>query len=282
MKFFNIMRAMVETSVIIPTYNRLPFLKEAVTSVLNQIYRNFELIVVDDGSTDGSQQYYAKAGKKIRYLYQDNAGPSSARNRGIREAQGQFITFLDSDDLWRANKLGIQIDFMQNHSDAVVCYTDEIWIRNGVRVNPKKKHGKYSGWIFEHCLPLCIVSPSSVLMRREFFDKVGLFDETLPACEDYDLWLRAALKYPFHYIREKLIIKRGGHPDQLSAAWGLDRYRIQSLLRLLENEDLNSRQRELIIKTVIAKCQILMQGFRKHGKPEEADFYRGIIKEVEK
>lgn len=267
---------MIETSVIIPTYNRLPFLKEAVQSVLDQTYRNFELILVDDGSTDGTKEFAGKLETGIKYIYKKNGGPSSARNRGIREAKGRFITFLDSDDLWHKDKLKIEIDFMNSHPEAMVCYTDEIWIRRGVRVNPRKKHQKYSGWIFERCLPLCIVSPSSVLMKREFFKEVGYFDENFPVCEDYDLWLRASLRFPFHFIPQKLIIKRGGYPDQLSAQWGSDRYRVQALLKLLEKENLNPAQRQLVVKQLIKKCRILEQGFQKRIKSEEAEFYYQI------
>lgn len=271
---------MSETSIIIPTFNRLSFLKEAVESVLNQTYRDFELIIVDDGSTDGTKEFAAGFGNSIRYIYQENRGPSAARNLGIREAKGEFITFLDSDDLWLRQKLKTQIEFMKSHPDAVVCYTDEIWIRRGIRVNPRRRHQKYSGWIFEHCLPLCIVSPSSVLMKKEFFKEVGSFDETLPACEDYDLWLRASLKIPFNFIRQKLVVKRGGHSDQLSANWGLDQFRVRALLKLLKQEKLNERRLKLIENKIIEKSFILEQGFRKRGKEKEADYYTCIIHEL--
>ena len=276
---FDININMIETSVIIPTYNRLNFLREAVASVLNQSWRDFELVVVDDGSTDGTRAYVEGLGAEIIYLYQDNRGPSAARNRGIAAVRGEFVTFLDSDDLWQKNKLKVQIDFMHAHPDAMVCYTDEIWIRHGVRVNQKKKHRKFSGWIFEKCVPLCIVSPSSVLMRCEFFDGVGLFDEDLPACEDYDLWLRAALRFPFHFIPQKLIIKKGGHPGQLSAGWGLDRHRVTALLKLLREPALTDKAKDLVIATITEKCRILEQGFRKRGKIEEANYYRKLVSE---
>ncbi|MFQ5676497.1 MAG: glycosyltransferase family 2 protein, partial [bacterium] len=173
---------MIETSIIIPTFNRLAFLKEAVSSILEQTYQAFEILVVDDGSTDGTREYVRTLDGPISYLGQDNRGPGAARNYGIRKARGKYVTFLDSDDLWLKDKLKVQIEFMKSNSEALLCYTDEIWIRRGVRVNQKKKHQKHSGWIFEHCLPLCIVSPSSVLMKAEFFQQVGLFDEELPAC----------------------------------------------------------------------------------------------------
>ncbi len=269
---------MIETSIIIPTYNRLSFLKEAVESVLNQTYQDFELILVDDGSTDGTKEFAAGLSNRLKYVYQKNSGPSAARNRGISASRGEYITFLDSDDLWLETKLQVELDFLKANREAIVCYTDEIWIRKGVRVNPKNKHRKYSGWIFEQCLPLCIVSPSSVLMRREFFESVGYFDEKLPACEDYDLWLRASLKMPFHFIPRKLIMKRGGHTDQLSRQWGLDRYRVRTLLKLLENDELDESQHEWVVREIIEKAAILEQGFRKHGKEGEADFYKILTK----
>jgi glycosyltransferase involved in cell wall biosynthesis len=266
---------MFETSVIIPTYNRLAFLKEAVASVQQQSYQNFELIVVDDGSTDGT------LGNSVKYIYQPNAGPAAARNRGLREARGDFITFLDSDDLWRKDKLQTQIDFMKSHPQAMVCYTDETWIRRGVRVNQGQRHKKFSGWIFEKRLPLCIVSPSSALMRRQFFEIVGRFDESLPACEDYDLWLRAALKFPVHFIAEELLIKRGGHSDQLSSQWGLDRYRVQALLKLLNNDGLLAGDRRAAALTHLkSKCRILEQGCRRRGKKGEADLYRALMEKL--
>ncbi len=97
-----------------------------------------------------------------------------------------------------------------------VCHTDEIWIRNGRRVNARKKHGKKGGWIFQHCLPLCAMSPSSIMIHRDVFTALGGFDERLPACEDYDLWLRITARYPVLFTRQPLIEKYGGHDDQLS------------------------------------------------------------------
>ncbi|NIR47876.1 glycosyltransferase [candidate division KSB1 bacterium] len=251
-------------------------MKEAIASVLNQTYQDFELIVVDDGSTDGTTAFVKQFGERVKYVYKKNGGPSSARNRGIREASGRFLTFLDSDDLWQKNKLQVEVEYMHAHLETTVCYSDEIWIRKGRRVNPRNRHQKFSGWIFDRCLPLCIVSPSSVLMKRELFDVVGMFDEHLPACEDYDLWLRASLHFPFHFIPQKLIIKRGGHRDQLSSQRGLDMYRIQALLKLLKNPALNSEQRSLVTCKIREKCGVVAQGCQKRGKVREAQFYQKI------
>jgi glycosyltransferase involved in cell wall biosynthesis len=273
---------MIDVSIIIPTYNRRSFVSEAIRSVLEQTYESVELIVVDDGSTDDTAKYVESLSADIQLIQQRNRGPSAARNAGIRAASGKFIAFLDSDDRWLPHKLAIQMNYMQANPDAVVCYTDEIWIRNGRRVNQKLRHRKYSGWIFNFCVPLCIVSPSSVLMHRLFFESVGLFDEELPSCEDYDLWLRASLLMPFHFIAEPLIEKYGGHEDQLSSRWGMDRYRIKAILKLLlDSEKINSEQTDLLKKTVQTKCDILINGFRKRGKTEEAEIYENIRRCVE-
>ena len=268
-------------TVILPTYNRLPMLKRAIGSVLKQTYRNFEVIVVDDGSTDGTEGYLANFPKKgdryglntcplFVYIRQENRGVSAARNAGIKHAKGKLIALLDSDDEWLPKKLAGQIGFFQKNPEAMICQTEETWIRNGKRVNPMKKHKKHSGWIFKDCLPLCIVSPSAVMMRRELFDQVGNFDESLPACEDYDLWLRVAAKFPIYLIDEPLTIKYGGHADQLSrTVLSLDRYRIKSLEKILNSETLHKEQWNLGFDELKKKCRIYGNGCLKRGKEKE-------------
>ncbi|MDZ7362471.1 MAG: glycosyltransferase [candidate division KSB1 bacterium] len=268
-------------SVIIPTFNRADFLREAIDSVLAQTEKDFELIVVDDGSTDHTKEMLAAYGEPIHYLFQPNAGASAARNRGIRRARGRFIAFLDSDDLWQPKKLSRQIEWMAAHPDIMLCYTDEIWIRRGVRVNQKKIHTKAGGWIYPLCLPRCIISPSSVLMRRELFDAVGLFDEQLPICEDYDLWLRVASRFEVGFIPEPLIVKRGGHPDQLShREWGIDRYRVTAMMKIYESGVLSEAWRRQTAEMICFKCRILENGFRKRNKIEEAVYYAGLKERI--
>lgn len=264
-------------SVIIPTYNRVQYLQECLEAIERQRFHDFELIVVDDGSTDGTKEYLQNYPHPIVGIHQENQGVSAARNKGISVACGTYLAFCDSDDLWQPQKLGRQMAFFRAHPDAVVCYTDEIWIRKGVRVNPCKHHQKISGDIFEKCLELCIVSPSSVMMHRRFFDVVGLFDVAFPACEDYDLWLRASLHFPFHYLDEPLIIKRGGHEDQLSHKyWGMDRFRVQSILQCLALP-LPQEKRNAALAMLRKKCTILAQGAEKRNKPDEAEYYRQIV-----
>jgi len=258
-------------SVIIPTFNRRDFLVAAVDSVVSQTFGDFELIVVDDGSTDGTGDVMARYADRVIYVVQENRGVSAARNHGIDLARGEYISFLDSDDLWMPTKLEKQVKFFQGHPSAQVCYTDELWIRRGRQVNPRKRHAKHSGWIYAHCLPLCIISPSSVCLRREVLDTVGYFDPELPVCEDYDLWLRVAARYPVHFIAERLIVKRGGHPDQLShRSWGNDRYRVRALVKMLENGILDQNLRVMTIDELHRKGHVLMNGYRKRGKTKES------------
>ncbi|MBW2059684.1 MAG: glycosyltransferase [Deltaproteobacteria bacterium] len=271
---------MPRVSVIIPTYNRAFFLCEAVESVLNQTFRDFELIVVDDGSTDPTPFVLRRWKGKVRWVRQENSGVSRARNVGIQCSRGRYICFLDSDDLWLRGKLEAQVDFLDANPHYPVCYTDEIWIRRGRRVNPGRVHAKYSGWIFDRCLPLCIISPSSVMMRREVLDVVGGFDEDLPVCEDYDLWLRIASRYPIFFLDIPLIVKRGGHADQLSnRSWGNDRYRVLALSKQLAGNRLLPSERQAAVEMLEKKCLILARGFLKRGRIEEAMRYRVLAGE---
>ena len=263
---------MPQVSVIIPTYNRAYVLGEAIDSVLSQTYDDLELIVVDDGSQDETRDIVASYNSRLTYLHQEHRGVSAARNLGIERARGNYLAFLDSDDLWLKEKLYLQMECMMADPETLICYTDEIWIRKGVRVNQMKKHRKYSGMIFEYCLPLCIVSPSSVLINRQLIDEVGVFDETLEVCEDYDLWLRISARYPIHFIETPLIVKRGGHADQLSKkGQGQDRFRIKALVKLLEVDYIFPHQRESAWRDLVKKCTIYGTGCIKRGKKEEGE-----------
>ena len=267
-----------KVSVIVPTYNRADRLEETLRSIISQTYQDFELIVVDDGSTDNTPKVMQSFPGAQYLAMEKNSGVSKARNLGLACAKGQFICFLDSDDLWDEKKLQIQVNWMENNADSRVCYTDEIWIRNGVRVNPMNRHRKYTGDIFRHCLALCIVSPSSVMIRAELFDEIGNFDESLPVCEDYDLWLRIAAKYEFHFIEAPLIIKQGGHADQLSRKyWGMDRFRVAALKKLLDQNSLDNERLQLTRSALVKKCSVLIQGFAKRGKKKDEFFYRELV-----
>ena len=264
-------------SVIIPTFNRASWIAGAIDSVLEQTFKNFELLVIDDGSADNTTEIVASYEDQLKYFYQPNKGPSAARNSGIKKAEADLVTFLDSDDRWHKEKLETQVDLMAQNPNVKICYTDEIWIRNNKRVNPKKIHQKYSGWIYQQCLPLCIISPSSVMIHREVFEKVGLFDENLLVCEDYDLWLRISQQYPITFIDKSLIIKNGGHADQLShRLMGMDRFRVRAMEKMLQNSSLSPSDRKATIEMLQKKCTILANGCFKRGKVDEGNFYLAI------
>jgi glycosyltransferase involved in cell wall biosynthesis len=264
-------------SVIIPTYNRAWCLARAVESVLNQNFSDYELIVVDDGSNDETDLVLAPYGDALRVIRQPNRGVSAARNAGIKAARGRWIALLDSDDHWLPDKLKAQIDWLTAHPDYRICQTEEIWIRDGRRVNPKKRHRKHGGDIFERCLPLCLVSPSAVMIDRRLLDEVGGFDEDLPACEDYDLWLRIACSHPIGLVDAPLIIKTGGHADQLSRAPELDKYRIQALAKILRSGRLSSTQYTAALEILTAKVKVYAGGCRKRGREKDALAYEAFV-----
>ena len=258
-------------SVIIPVYNRAKLIDSSINSVINQTYPINEIIVIDDGSIDGTYDLVKSSFPQVILKYQENKGVSYARNVGINSAKSKWIAFLDSDDEWLPNKVEEQIDLLNTNSSFKICHTDEIWIRNQVRVNPMKKHRKYGGNIYNNCLPLCIISPSSVIIHKDIFNDVGLFDEELPVCEDYDMWLRICSKYSVLFLDQKLIKKYGGHDDQLSKKyWGMDRYRLIALEKMIDNPNLNTKDRIATINMAIDKAKILQKGYIKHNHKKEA------------
>ena len=260
----------MDISVIIPTYNRRNTLPRAVESVLNQTYKPIEIIVVDDGSTDGTKEMFSDMYPLVRYIYQVNSGVSSARNTGIKSAGGDWIALLDSDDEWLPEKLDRQVKLLQDNTEIRFCHTNEIWIRNNVRINQRKKHQKYGGNIFKKCLDICRISPSSSLFHMSVINDVGLFDESLVVCEDYDLWLRITAKYTVLFLDQPLIKKFGGHTDQLSRVLGgIEQYRIRSLEKILTSKSLSGSQFEAAKDMLIHKLQIYAKGLKKREKNTE-------------
>ena len=257
-------------SVIIPTFNRKETLKRAIQSVEMQSYTPYEIIVIDDGSDDGTKEWLKDNFPNVKYIYQMNSGVSSARNKGIKFARGDWIALLDSDDEWLPSKLKDQANEIELNPAAKFLHTNEIWIRNGVRVNQMKKHKKYGGYIFEKCLDMCRISPSSVLIKKDIFDEIGMFDETLKVCEDYDLWLRFASKYPVHFLDQPLIKKYGGHSDQLSKVDdGIESYRIRSLKKIMNSGILNKKQKTITKDVLVKKMYIYAKGLEKRNKIRE-------------
>ncbi len=270
-------------SVIIPTFNRASFLGRAIASVLDQTVLCSELIIVDDGSTDYTQALLSNISSSaqisIRVYRQDNRGPAAARNVGIREAKFPFVAFLDSDDHWHKRKLEKQYQCLADHSQYWISNTREKWFREGHHLNQKKKHIPRNGNIFGDCLQLCVVGMSTVMIKKELFDHVGLFDESLPCCEDYDLWLRVSCRYPFLLIDESLTIKEGGREDQVSFQYrrGMDRMRVDSMRKLLDADVLDLRRYRMALDAFKTKVTIFGNGCLKHGKTELGRSYLELI-----
>lgn len=253
-------------SVIIPSYNRRHTLQRALQSVLEQRSPVDEIILIDDGSSDDSAAMVTRDFPGVRLLRQSNQGVSAARNRGIQAARYEWIALLDSDDSWMPDKIESIRAAATKHPGFVLYHSDEIWIRRGVRVNPMQKHRKSGGWIFTQCLPLCAISPSAAVLQKSALQDLGLFDENLPACEDYDLWLRLCHRFPVHYIDQPLITKYGGHDDQLSQQHPvMDRFRVRALHRLLDTQDLKSDDFDAASSILLNKLEILIKGAHKHG-----------------
>ncbi len=268
----------MQVSVIIPTYNRGQRLKKAIDSVLAQSHQDFELIVVDDGSDDNTAGLLGNYNSDILYIRQENRGPAAARNRGIEKARYNILAFLDSDDWFAENKLATQIKAMGQKPSCLISHTNEIWYRNGRILNQKRKHKKNSGDIFKQSLELCAVGMSTVMMRREIFERYGLFDEDLPCCEDYDLWLRVSAEQEFLLVEEPLTLKDGGRDDQVSTIYrtGMDKFRIQAIMKILVSGRLTEEQAGIARRELERKCRIYGTGCIKHGRVEEGQYYLNL------
>ena len=269
-----------KVSVIIPTLNRINTLQRAIDSVIAQSFKSIEIIVVDNGSSDGSVKMLKKYYPTVKVIHEHKVGVSASRNKGIKYASSPWIAFLDSDDAWDQNKLEKQINLLHNSHDKYrLIHTNEIWIRNGKKINQMKKHQKFGGYIFNECLSLCCISPSSVLIDRSIFDDMGLFNENLPVCEDYDMWLRICSKEEVLFIDEKLTFKYGGHKDQLSKShWGMDRFRVSSIENLILNYDLNKDQKNKSMVTLIKKLKIIINGAKKRNNSSVINEYTKKLK----
>ena len=274
----------IHISVIIPTYNRANFLERAIDSVLSQTRKVDECIIVDDGSSDNSSLILQKYQSNVGVIRLDkNSGVSHARNVGMKMASGNWIALLDSDDEWKANKLERQLEAIHKKPDTVFCHTEEIWIRNGKRVNQMKKHQKFGGFIFDKSLERCLISPSSVLFRKSLLEEIGYFDPTFPICEDYDLWLKVSARYAVLFLDEPLVIKYAGHKDQLSLNTSkIEQYRIKALENLVLEQGLKIEDEFSALEMLIKKCHIYLSGSEKRGHQNQIQDFRLKIKKYKK
>lgn len=272
-------------SVIIPTYNRKELVFRALESVLNQNLSCDEIIIVDDGSTDNTAEMVREiiegGESKVTLLQQQNKGPAAARNHGIESSRNEVIAFLDSDDHWKRKKLALQYQAFAKNPEYLISHTKEKWLRRGKHLNQKKKHIPRHGEIFDHCLQLCAVGMSTVMVRKKLFEKIGYFDENLPCCEDYDLWLRTSINHEFLLVDEPLTIKEGGRDDQVSYQFrvGMDEFRINSILKILDRGELGDRLTAMALQELEKKISIFSLGCIKHGKKEKGLHYQNLLQQ---
>ncbi len=272
----------MDVAVVIPVYERDESLHRAVVSLIDQTRPVTEIIVVDDGSKNSKAATVLGdiSDERLKLLHQPHLGVSTARNLGIKASCSPWVAFLDSDDHWLPDKNSKHVQYHLDHPDSLISQTDEIWIRNGRRINPKEYHAKPAGDIFLRSLERCLISPSAVMINKRLLDQVGLFDPTLPACEDYDLWLRITAHHKVGLISEALVVKTGGHDDQLSQKhWGMDRFRVQALRKLIDGHHLSDEQQWAATQTLAAKLSILETGARKRGRTAQAQLY-GQLREA--
>jgi len=184
-----------------PTFNRAKFLPEAIDSVLSQTYADLELLIVDDGSEDNTTSVLEPflRDERVRYFYQDNQGQSYARNVGLKHAMGDFVAFLDSDDIWKPEKLEKQLAVVRAHPDADIVHGDEEIIDEQCAVTSLLNMARYSGRITRYLLADNSVSITTALVKRRCFDEMGGFDTSVGVADDYELWLRFSARYRFHY-----------------------------------------------------------------------------------
>lgn len=266
-------------SVIIPTFNRQSTLDRAISSVLNQTYNNLECLIVDDCSTDATKELVESFDdKRVKYFRNDkNLGVSYSRNLGFKYSRGDYIALLDSDDEWLKNKLEKQLPLLK---DFPLVHGEEVWIRNGQKINQKKIHKKSGGNIFHRCIHLCLISPSASIMDRSLYSEMKGFREDFPVCEDYELWLRITSQYEVGFVETPVINKYGGHEDQLSHKYkAMDYWRVLAMDKLRKKNILTSEQEVLLKEVMLKKCMILKNGYEKHGNSKDLSYINGLLNE---
>lgn len=207
-------------SVIMPAFNTEKYISQAIESVLDQTYQDVELIIVNDGSTDMTEKVIQKYLNRISYIFQTNKGIAAARNIGIRASRGEYIAFLDSDDIWLPEKLKLQVNYLSTHLDTDLVYADYATFDNGGILEENfafaRQVPRPIGYIFQELLLKCLIFTSTVMLKRKVLEKTGLFDERFLIGEDYDLWLRISAEHKIGYITE-VVSKYRRHPSSITA-----------------------------------------------------------------
>lgn len=293
---------MAQVSVIVPTFNKKEQVREALQSVLDQKFQDIEILIADDGSTDGTPlalfkelgaqpeaiDVLAKMGNNsirpfthafqcggitVQYHYGINRGLSTARNRGIKSARGEYIAFLEPDDFWAPHHLSELISHLKRNREVKVCRVSERLIREGKSRAPKHPANRTTGWLFEASLDSSLMSISTVICHRSCFSICGCFDENMPACEEYDLWIRISSHFPIGFLDCNSVTRRTPRPADSIRAWNWDRFRVYALEKAFQSGHITPEQRYLVAQSIVLKCERLVEGFKRQKSDERSNFY---------
>ena len=277
----------MQVTIVILNWNGKRFLAPCLDAVLAQTFRDFEIVLVDNGSSDGSVQFLQRHYPQVRLIVnQRNLGFAAANNQAIRASGSEFVATLNNDTEVEPGWLEALVATVQSDSQVGMCASKMLFAHRRDVINSAGIALDRVGIAWDRlggrpddpttAAPEEVFGPcaGAALYRRQMLDEIGLFNENLPVCEDYDLWLRISCRYPVHLITEPLVIKEGGHEDQLSSRyWGMDRFRIHSIAALMRSGHLDERQLALAQDELGNKCRIYANGCLKRGKWKEAVTY---------
>ncbi|AEJ60375.1 glycosyl transferase family 2 [Spirochaeta thermophila DSM 6578] len=266
-------------SVVIPVHNRASLLEEALASVVRQTWRDLEVIVVDDGSEDGSAEVGERRGARVVRMAHCGR-PGKVRNVGVEHARGDLVAFLDSDDLWEPEKLSRQMAVWEGRAGEGIplVHAREVWMRKGRIVSQAGQVHRREGDVFPWAVRKCIIGPSTVLMERRVFEDLGGFREDLEIAEDYEFWLRLTDRYPVAYLDEPVVVKRAGDWEQLSEKYGhIEVFRIMALKPLVDEDVFLPEHRGVAREELLRKCEVHARGARKRGRMEEAERFLSCV-----
>lgn len=291
---------MPRVSVIVPTYNRRDCLVCTIRSILAQTWRDLEVIVIDDGSSDESavevlrqlgpdpdraesiwrQRVQSSNGSlgfgfwtseiPLQYIYQSNRGIGASRNRGVQVSQGDLIAFLEPDYTWDAHHLEAHVNFLDSRPDAWLAHGTVVIGRPAAKGGKKRLRQIPPALGFQDVVEGRDLHTSAMVVRRACLLAHGCFDENLPACEDYDLWVRIAAHTPVQIVAEAVVHLRQAPP---MTSWNLDRYKVYALEKAFQSGHLNADQRHRVAEEMVSRCDILFDGYKRRSNLERANFY---------
>ncbi len=265
---------MPTVSVIIHTYNNEKFIAETIESVLNQTYKDYEIIIVDDGSVDGTRDALSPYKQKIRYHYKENGGIASAKNTGISLSEAEFVAFLDHDDLWVSDKLQLQMECFKENPQVGLVYAQYTSFRDGKELRTKPEKG-YSGWIFKELLAKSFIQTSTVMVKKECLNIVGSYDESFSLGDEYDMFLRISKKFQCGFVDKGLTRYRVHDTNASNNDFLFDNENLGVYKKIYDNfTDLDGEEKKILRKRIARYSMKVAEGLISQGKLEESKKYQ--------